>query len=156
MYVFRSGLCFDKGRSRWLYVGATFVAPKFYHEYIRSITASTSPWALCILCQCTVLSNSYTRPRRTSGGFYLFIFIIILSGVRLSPLGTAATTSLLYQPQMKDVGDCIAIGVMKFGMGNRSIRRKPAPAPLCPPHIPHDQTPVRTRAAAVRSQRLTS
>jgi hypothetical protein len=27
-------------------------------------------------------------------------FIIILSGVRLSPLGTAANTGLLYQPQM--------------------------------------------------------
>jgi hypothetical protein len=31
-------------------------------------------------------------------------FIIILSGVRLSPLGTAATTGLLYQPQMIDPG----------------------------------------------------
>jgi hypothetical protein len=30
----------------------------------------------------------------------IFIFFIILSGVRLSPLGTAATTGLLYQPQM--------------------------------------------------------
>jgi hypothetical protein len=34
-----------------------------------------------------------------------------------SPLGTAATTGLLYQPQMVDDGDC---------------------EPLCPPHIPHD------------------
>jgi hypothetical protein len=32
-------------------------------------------------------------------------FIIILSGVRLSPLGTAATTGLLYQTQMIDDGD---------------------------------------------------
>jgi hypothetical protein len=32
---------------------------------------------------------------------YLF-FIIILSGVRLSPLGTVATTDLSYQPQMID------------------------------------------------------
>jgi hypothetical protein len=31
-----------------------------------------------------------------------FFFIIILSGVRLSPFGTAATTGLLYQPQMID------------------------------------------------------
>jgi hypothetical protein len=30
----------------------------------------------------------------------IIICIIILSGVRLSPLGTAATTGLLYQPQM--------------------------------------------------------
>jgi hypothetical protein len=30
---------------------------------------------------------------------------------------------------------------MKIGRGNRSTRRKPAPAPLCPPQIPLDQTP---------------
>jgi hypothetical protein len=38
--------------------------------------------------------------------------------VRLSPLGTAATTGLLYQPQMIDDGDCGAIGGMKIGRGN--------------------------------------
>jgi hypothetical protein len=26
---------------------------------------------------------------------------------------------------------------MKIGRGNRSTRRKPAPAPACPPPIPH-------------------
>jgi hypothetical protein len=62
-------------------------------------------------------------------------FYIIVSGVRLSPLGTAATTGLLYQPQMIDDGDCGGIGGMKIGRGNRSTRRKPAPAPLCPPQI---------------------
>jgi hypothetical protein len=31
---------------------------------------------------------------------HFIIIIIILSGVRLSPLGTAATIGLLYQPQM--------------------------------------------------------
>jgi hypothetical protein len=45
---------------------------------------------------------------------------------------------------------------MKNGRGNRSTRRKPAPAPLCPPQIPLDQTRARTRAAAVGSQRLTA
>jgi hypothetical protein len=64
----------------------------------------------------------------------------IISGVGLSPLGTAATSGLLYKPQMIDEGDCGAIGGMKIGRGNRSTRRKPAPAPLCPPQIPHDQT----------------
>jgi hypothetical protein len=83
-------------------------------------------------------------------------FFFILSGVRLSPLGTAATTGLLYQPQMIDEGDCGAVGGMKIGKGNRSTRRKPAPAPLCPPQIPLDQTRARTRAAAVGSQRLTA
>jgi hypothetical protein len=47
-------------------------------------------------------------------------------------------------------------GGMKVGRGNRSTRRKPAPAPLCPPQIPLDQTRARTRAAAVGSQRLTA
>jgi hypothetical protein len=75
-------------------------------------------------------------------------------GVGLSSLGTAATSGLLYKPQTIDEGDCGAIGGMKIGRGNRSTRRIPAPAPLCPPQIPHDQTRARTWAAAVGSQRL--
>jgi hypothetical protein len=71
-------------------------------------------------------------------------------------LGTATTSDLLYKPQMINEGDCGAIGGMKIGRGNRSTRRKPAPAPLCSPQIPHDQTRARTRAAAVGSQRLTA
>jgi hypothetical protein len=71
---------------------------------------------------------------------FILCFFFILSGVRLSPLGTAGTTGLLYQPQMIDDGDCGAIGGMKIGRGNRRTRRKPAPAPLCPPQIPLDQT----------------
>jgi hypothetical protein len=70
--------------------------------------------------------------------------------------GTAATSGLLYKPQMMYEGDCGAIGRIKIGRGNRSSRRKPAPAPLRPPQIPHDQTRVGTRAAAVGSQRLTA
>jgi hypothetical protein len=76
--------------------------------------------------------------------------------VGLSPLSTAATSGLLYKRQMTDEGDCGAIGGMKTGRGNRSTRRKPATAPLCPPQIPHDQTWARIRAAAVVSQRLTA
>jgi hypothetical protein len=53
-------------------------------------------------------------------------------------LGTAYTTGLLYQPRMIGDGDCGEIGGMKMGRGNRSTRRKPSPAPLCPPQIPHD------------------
>jgi hypothetical protein len=75
------------------------------------------------------------------------VFLIIPS-----PLGTAATTGLLYQPQMIDEGDCGAICGMKIGRGNRSTRRKPTPAHLCP----HDQTRARTRTAAWGSQRLTA
>jgi hypothetical protein len=56
--------------------------------------------------------------------------IIILSGVRLSPLGTAASTGLLYHPRKIGDGDCGEIGGMKIGRGNRSTRTKRAPAPL--------------------------
>jgi hypothetical protein len=96
------------------------------------------------------------RPRRLWEDNIKMDFFIIVSGVRLSPLGTAATAGLLYQPQMIDDGDCGEIGRMKIGRGNRSTRRKPAPAPLCSPQIPHDQTRARTRSAAVGSQRLTA
>jgi hypothetical protein len=62
-------------------------------------------------------------------------FCIILSWMRLSPLGTAATIVLLYQPQMLDDGDCGAVGGMKIGRGNRSTRRKPATLPRRPPQM---------------------
>jgi hypothetical protein len=68
----------------------------------------------------------------------------------------AATSGLLYQPQMTREGDCGAIAGMKIGRGNRSTRRKPAPTALCPPQIPLYQTRDRTRAAAMGSQRLTA
>jgi hypothetical protein len=42
------------------------------------------------------------------------IIITIISGVRLSPLGTAATTVQLYQPQMIDDSDCGAVGGIKI------------------------------------------
>jgi hypothetical protein len=54
-----------------------------------------------------------------------FFFFNLCGGT----LGTAATTGLLYQPQMIGDGDCGELGGMKIGRGNRSIRRKPAPAP---------------------------
>jgi hypothetical protein len=61
---------------------------------------------------------------------------------------------LLYQPRVID--EYGAFGRMRTGRGNSSTRRKPAPAPLCPPQIPHDLTWYRTRAAAVGSWRLTA
>jgi hypothetical protein len=75
---------------------------------------------------------------------YKYIIILIIGGVGLSPVGTAATSGLLYKSKMIDEDDCGAIGGMKIGRGNRSTRRKPASAPLCPPQIPHDQTRART------------
>jgi hypothetical protein len=62
------------------------------------------------------------------------IFFFNLCG---GTLGNAAKTGLLFQPRMIDDGDCGEIDGIKIGRGNRSAKRKPAPAPLCPPQIPH-------------------
>jgi hypothetical protein len=66
--------------------------------------------------------------------------LFIISWVGLSPLRTATTSGLLYKPQMIDVGDCGATGGIKIGRENRSTRRKPAPAPLCPHQLRYRMT----------------
>jgi hypothetical protein len=76
----------------------------------------------------------------------------ILSGVRRSPFGTAATTGLSYQPYMTDDGDCGATGGMKIGRGNWSTQRKPVPVPLCPRQIPHDLTWAWTQAPRLEAR----
>jgi hypothetical protein len=70
----------------------------------------------------------------------------------LVPLGTSATEWPIV-PAPGDCGDG-EFGGIKIGRGNQSTRRKPAPAPLCPPQIPLDQTRARTRAAMLGSQRV--
>jgi hypothetical protein len=50
------------------------------------------------------------------------------------PLGTVATD----WPALGDYDG--EFGGMKIGRGNRSIQRNPAPAPLCLPQTPLDQT----------------
>jgi hypothetical protein len=71
----------------------------------------------------------------------------------LGPLGTAVTNRpIVSAPVDYDDGE---IGGMVIGRGNRSTRRKPAPVPLYPPQTPHAAR-MRTRAAAVGSQRLTA
>jgi hypothetical protein len=53
----------------------------------------------------------------------------------LGPLGTAATNRpTVPAPDDYDDGE---IGGMMIGRGNRSIRREPAPVPLCSPQTPH-------------------
>jgi hypothetical protein len=60
-------------------------------------------------------------------------------GVQMVSLGTSATEwPIVPAPGDYDDGE---FGGMKIGRG------KPAPAPLCPPQIPLDQTRARTRAA---------
>jgi hypothetical protein len=73
-------------------------------------------------------------------------------GVQLGPLGTAATNRPIV-PTPVDFDDGEIGGII--GRGKRSTRRKPAPVLLCPPQIPHAAR-MRTRAAAVGSQRLTA
>jgi hypothetical protein len=46
----------------------------------------------------------------------------------MSPLGTAATVGLLYQPRMIGDGDCGAVGGMEIGRRNRSTRTKTCPS----------------------------
>jgi hypothetical protein len=68
----------------------------------------------------------------------------------MGPIGTSATElPIVSAPGDYEDGE---IGGMKNIRGNRSTRRKPAPAPLRPPQTPLDQTRARTRAAAVGSQ----
>jgi hypothetical protein len=79
-----------------------------------------------------------------------YVIRLMGCGVQLGPLGTATTDWPIVAALVDyDVGE---FDGMKIGRGNRSTRRKPAPAPLCPPQIPLD----RTRTAAVGSQRLTA
>jgi hypothetical protein len=60
----------------------------------------------------------------------VIIVVVIISGVRLSELCTAATTDLLYLPQVINDDDYEAVDGMKIGRGNRNTRRNPAPVPL--------------------------
>jgi hypothetical protein len=79
-----------------------------------------------------------------------FLIHLVGGGVKLGPLGTAATDWPIV-PALGDYDDG-EYGVMKIGRGNRSTRRKAAPVPLSPPQIPLDQTWDQTRAAAVGRQ----
>jgi hypothetical protein len=56
----------------------------------------------------------------------------------MGPLGTSVTKRpIVPAPGDYDDGE---YGGMQIDRGNRSTRRKPAPAPLCPPQIPLYQT----------------
>jgi hypothetical protein len=65
----------------------------------------------------------------------------------MGPLGTAATNRpIVLAPSDYDDGEIGGMAVRR----NRSIRRKPAPVPLCPPETPHAAR-TRTRTVAVGS-----
>jgi hypothetical protein len=138
---------------------ATVDSPQLFVQY----SSSFLPHLILIYCirnmrtRHAVMSRAHLeREVEATLSNNLYICFIVLSGVRLSPLGTSAIAALLYQPQMIDDGDCGAIGGLKIGRGNRSTRRKAAPVPLFPPQIPYDLTRARTWTAAVGSYRLTT
>jgi hypothetical protein len=65
----------------------------------------------------------------------IFLIGVLGGGVQLGPLGTATTNRpIVRAPVDYDDGE---IGEMIIGRGKRSIRRNPAPMPLCPPLTPH-------------------
>jgi hypothetical protein len=73
-------------------------------------------------------------------------------GDQLGALSTAAINRpIVPAPGDDDDGEIDGM----IGRGNLSTRRKPAPLPLCPPQTPRAAR-MRTRAAAVGSQRLTA
>jgi hypothetical protein len=63
-----------------------------------------------------------------------FLIRIMAGGVHI---GSTRDLSIAPAPGDREDGE---FGGMKIGRGNRSTRRKPTPAPLCPPQIPLDQT----------------
>jgi hypothetical protein len=77
---------------------------------------------------------------------FIFFFSFLRCGETESTWYVGPLTGPLYQRG--------AVGGTRIGKKNRSTRRKPTPAPLSPPQIPHDLSWDRTRAAAVGSQRL--
>jgi hypothetical protein len=137
---------------------------------IRNSTKKSASWEVTVALKVNKLLVLYGTQRFTTvitrarqwpsslakwiHSILVFLSLVSLGGVRLSPTGTAATVGLLYQSRMID--DYGAVGGIRIGRGNRSTRRKPAPVPLCPPQILHDLTWNRTRAAAVGSPRLTA
>jgi hypothetical protein len=76
--------------------------------------------------------------------------------MRLCSFGTSATNWGIV-PALDDTWwVCGAVGGLIIGRENRSTWRKPAPAPLCPPQIPHELNWARTQASAMGSRRLTT
>jgi hypothetical protein len=86
------------------------------------------------------LGNGFVKPIQFSYSEFFCLMCIVGGGVQMDPLGTAATEWPIV-PAPGDYDD-EEIGGMKISRGNRSTQRKPAPAPLCPPEIPLDQTHI--------------
>jgi hypothetical protein len=94
-----------------------------------------------------ILACIYLRYYNSAANFvsyltnFIIIIIIISGGETESTWYCGHYWPIVPAP---DDGDCGVIGGIEIGRGNRSTQRKPAPAPLCPPQIPHDQAWART------------
>jgi hypothetical protein len=88
-----------------------------------------------------------------TGLIWIHIFFLILV---FEAIGTAATPGLLYQP--REIVKMIVEKQMECRLaGKPKFSEKPCPSATSVHHkIPHDQTRVWTRAAAVGSRRLTA
>jgi hypothetical protein len=97
----------------------TEVGPSFcaYMDRTGGFPTKSSPFAGRQVCNYNRKQLSSFQSTTAVNLFVFCVFINIVSGVRLSPLGTAATTGLLYQPQTIDDGDCGEIGGMKIRQG---------------------------------------
>jgi hypothetical protein len=132
-------------RARSFYIGVTFVAPQFQHEYSRAFAASRSLWNLCTRCHCTILTFIQGIQRfplneglcsRLCLNFSLIRIVGV--GVQLGPLGTLASNwPIVPAPGDYEAGE---FDGRMIGRGNRSTWRKPVPLPLYPLEISHDLT----------------
>jgi hypothetical protein len=94
----------------------------------------------------TILTNRFRKPN------YYYYYYYWWSGTK--SLGTAATSGLLYKPQMRDEGDCGAIGELA---GETEVLGENLPQRHFVHHKIHMTRPgLEPRAAAVGSQRLTA
>jgi hypothetical protein len=76
-----------------------------------------------------ILCNKEIAQKNAAQNCWLdLVSVSILSGVRRSPLVTAAATGLLYQPQMRDDGGCGATGRMKIWQGKPKGSEKTCPS----------------------------
>jgi hypothetical protein len=78
-------------------------------------------------------------PQRTSTFEAVYKYFFLFLGVEWDWVHLVRRPVFgLFEPRMM-IGDvCGALSGKRIGKGNRSTRRKPTPAPLRPPQIPHD------------------
>jgi hypothetical protein len=108
-----------------------FLSPRYKYSLQESVR-----YNIHNLCSSVRATDKVPRPYKTTGSF----FFSFLGWGETKPTWHVGQFGLFYQPWIID-DECEAVGGMRTGRGNRSIRRKPPTAPLCSPQIPHDLGP---------------